>query len=189
VTWNVRGLLLALLVIVTVAVELTATVGWNVTISWHVAPAATGSTQVLSDTVVGALVSPLTATLLMISGSIPLFLTVSVVVVVLLIGCRPKAMLVSAAIVGGVAAVPVRVAAKLLPVELTTVSVAALDPDVVPVGLNRTVMLHDTPAARALPVTQVLAGLVIVNCVGLAPPRTTGLVVTAAAPVFFTTIV
>lgn len=135
------------------------------------------------------LVAPVIVNALITSGSMPVFVTCSVVVVVLLIGCRPKATVASAPMVGGVAAVPVTVATTVRPVEVTTVIVAVLTPDVVPVGLNRKLKVHDAPAASDLPVTQVTVGFVIVNWLASAPPRVTGLVVIAAVPVLRTVMV
>ena len=104
----------------------------------------------------GALVVPVTTALEITNGSMPVLVTVCVVVVVLPTGCRPKATVPRVPIVGGVAAVPFSVTTKLVPVELVIVMVAVLGPDVVPVGLNRTLMLQVTPAASDLPVTHVL---------------------------------
>jgi hypothetical protein len=144
---------------------------------------------VLSATVNGALVAPATVTALMTSGSMPVLVTVSVVVERLFTGCRANATLASAAIVGGVAAVPDTFATTVRPVEVTTVSVAVLTPDTVPVGLNRKANVHDAPAASDLPVTQVTVGFVITNWLAFAPPRLTGLVVIATVPVLRTVIV
>lgn len=137
----------------------------------------------------GALVAPVTVTELITSGSMPVLVTVSVVVVVVFTVRRPKFTLTNAPMVGGVAAVPVTFATTVRPVEVTTVIDAVLTPDVVPVGLNRKLNVHDAPAASDLPVTHVTVGFVITNWFALAPPRATGLVVTAAVPVLRIVIV
>ena len=56
------------------------------------------------------LVAPVIVNALMLSGSMPVFETCNVVVVMLFSGCRPKARVAGAAIVAGVAAVPLTVA-------------------------------------------------------------------------------
>ena len=80
------------------------------------------------------LVTPVIVNELIVSGSMPVFVTCTVVVVVLLTGRRPKFTAVSGPMVGGVAAVPVTFATTIRPVEVTTVIVAALTPDECPSG-------------------------------------------------------
>ena len=161
VRFTVRVPLLASLKIVSVPViGFPATVGLKVTRIWQVPPATTGLAHVPRAAVYAVL--PVTFAALMWRSAEPVFVTVSVVVVVLPSGCRPKFRVACTPMVGTATAVPLMLA-TIVPPLLATVTVAVFKPaPEAAVGANRTLMLQKaSPALRVR--IQLAAGNVTTN--------------------------
>jgi len=152
----------ALSVNTNVAVLVPAALGANTTLMVQVAPAATLDKQVFVWLKSTAFV-PVMATLAKISGTCPVFVTVTDCVVdALPTRLDPKPTLVVLLDTTGVPAVPVSATVcGELPALLTMVSVPVLVPAAV--GVNVTEIVQLAPAARSWPLMQVVIGETMVK--------------------------
>lgn len=174
------GLLVALPTTVSVTLYAVIAVGLKVTLSLQVRPGATGVEQLPRAMVNGA---PAVAELMM-SGLVPVFVTVMVLVVFVLILLAPNAKLAGVEnVVRRVTPVPLNETMLGEPAALwAMLTVADFAPAVV--GLNLTLMVHD-PAGVTVPQLFVTTA----NCVGFVPASVTPETTRLAVPLLLTVIV